>query len=80
FLGNTSALGAFNALLSRDARVKTNEIASKMAYLELIADNSYMNEFMSALFLPHTNLEAFPAVKAVLNAAEYKTARPLANG
>ncbi|MDO8673549.1 MAG: ASKHA domain-containing protein [Dehalococcoidia bacterium] len=79
FLGNTSALGAFNALLSREARVKTNEIASKMTYLELIADNSYMNEFMSALFLPHTNLDAFPAVRAVLDAAEHKTGRQLAD-
>ncbi|MBI2863638.1 MAG: DUF4445 domain-containing protein [Chloroflexi bacterium] len=69
FLGNTSALGAFNALLSREARVKTDEIAGRMTYLELIADNSFMNEFMSALFLPHTDLDAFPAVKAVLEAA-----------
>lgn len=67
FLGNTSALGAYNALLSKQARAKAEEIAGKMTYLELIADNSFMNEFTSALFLPHTDLDSFPTVKTLIS-------------
>ena len=35
-----------------------------MTYLELSADNSFMDAFTSALFLPHTDLDSFPSVKA----------------
>jgi len=37
-----------------------------MTYLELSADNSFMDEYTSALFLPHTDLDAFPSVRALL--------------
>ena len=67
FLGNTSAQGAYHALLSREARAMADEIARRLTYLELIADNTFMDEFTSALFLPHTNLDAFPSVKTLLN-------------
>ena len=66
YLGNTSALGAYAALLCRDMRMEIVEIANKMTYLELSADNAFMNEFMSALFLPHTDIAAFPAVADLL--------------
>jgi uncharacterized 2Fe-2S/4Fe-4S cluster protein (DUF4445 family) len=67
FLGNTSAQGAYHALLSREARAKADEIAQRLTYLELIADNTFTDEFTSALFLPHTNVDAFPSVKALLS-------------
>lgn len=67
FLGNTSAQGAYHALLSREARAMADEIAHRLTYLELIADNTFMDEFTSALFLPHTNLDAFPSVKTLLS-------------
>ena len=66
YLGNTSALGAYNALLSRQARKQAEEIARKMTYIELIADDSFMGEFTAAQFLPHTNLDNFASVKALL--------------
>jgi len=66
FLGNTSAMGAYTALLCVNMRHEVNEVASKMTYLELSADNSFMEEYTSALFLPHTDLNAFPTVKALL--------------
>lgn len=66
FLGNTSVLGAYIALLSRDMRQKMVEIANKMTYQELSADNKFYNEFTSALFLPHTDMDQFPSVKKVL--------------
>ena len=66
YLGNTSAQGAFYALLSTELRREINAVASKMTYLELSADNTFTEEFMSAMFLPHTDLEAFPSVAAAL--------------
>lgn len=66
YLGNTSALGAYTALLCTDMRREVVEIARKMTYLELSADNTFMDEYTSALFLPHTNLDLFPSVKALL--------------
>ena len=68
FLGNTSALGAFAALLCVDVRHEVVDVANKMTYLELSADNSFMDEYTSALFLPHTDLGAFPSVQAMLAA------------
>ena len=69
FLGNTSALGAYITLLSVDARRRQGEIAARMTYLELSADNSFMEEYTSALFLPHTDIEAFPSVRDLLGDA-----------
>jgi len=66
FLGNTSALGAFTALLCPDMRREVMDIASKMTYLELSADNTFYDEFTKALFLPHTDTAAFPTVARIL--------------
>lgn len=62
FVGNTSVKGAKLALLSRPALEAARELAQKMTYLELSAGNSFMEEFVSALFLPHTDLSLFPSV------------------
>ena len=43
-------------------------MASKMTYLELSADNTFMDEYTSALFLPHTDLTGFPSVRDELAA------------
>ena len=66
YLGNTSALGAYTALLCPDMRQEVMDIASKMTYLELSADNTFMDEFTKALFLPHTDLASFPSVVRLL--------------
>jgi uncharacterized 2Fe-2S/4Fe-4S cluster protein (DUF4445 family) len=62
FLGNTSVRGAYYALLDRRRRERIKEIASRMTYIELSADNTFYDAFMSALFLPHTDLSLFPSV------------------
>jgi len=62
FLGNTSVRGAYQALLDRKARRRISDIASRMTYIELSADNSFYEAFMSALFLPHTDITLFPSV------------------
>ena len=70
YLGNTSALGAYTALLCPDMRQEVVDIASKMTYLELSADNTFMDEFIKALFLPHTDLASFPSVVRLLEDRE----------
>jgi uncharacterized 2Fe-2S/4Fe-4S cluster protein (DUF4445 family) len=62
YLGNTAARGAYMALLSADARQRIGDIARRMTYIELCADNSFTEEFMAAMFLPHTNASLFPSV------------------
>lgn len=64
FLGNTSVKGAYYALLDTTARLHISEVASRMTYIELSADNSFYDAFVSALFLPHTDLSRFPSVEA----------------
>jgi uncharacterized 2Fe-2S/4Fe-4S cluster protein (DUF4445 family) len=66
YLGNTSVLGSFYSLMSRPMRREVIEIAKRMTYLELSADNTFYDQFMSALFLPHTDITAFPSVMQVL--------------
>jgi uncharacterized 2Fe-2S/4Fe-4S cluster protein (DUF4445 family) len=39
-----------------------------MTYIELSADNSFYEAFMSAMFLPHTELNRFPSIQAVISA------------
>lgn len=66
FLGNTSVLGAYYALLSKEARNRIRDIATRMTYIELSADNSFYDAFVSALFLPHTDINNFPSIAAAL--------------
>ncbi len=67
FLGNTSVRGAYFSLLDQDSRQRIRDIASRMTYIELSADNSFYEAFISALFLPHTEHDRFPSVFEALN-------------
>jgi uncharacterized 2Fe-2S/4Fe-4S cluster protein (DUF4445 family) len=66
FLGNTSVRGAYYALLDWRKREQITEIAKRMTYIELSADNSFYEAFTSALFLPHTDMNKFPSVASAL--------------
>ncbi len=63
FLGNTSLKGAYLALLDYQNREEISQIASKMTYIELSADNRFFDAFTSAMFLPHTDMTLFPSVQ-----------------
>jgi uncharacterized 2Fe-2S/4Fe-4S cluster protein (DUF4445 family) len=65
FVGNSSLAGARQILLSYEAMKKANEIARKITYFELSVDPGYMDEYMAALFFPHTDLNKFPSVKSL---------------
>ena len=64
FVGNSSLAGARAILLSYEAMKKVNDIAKQITCLELSVDPGYMDEYMAALFFPHTDLAKFPSVKA----------------
>jgi len=74
FLGNTAVQGAYRALLDRKTRARVEDIAGRMTYVELSADNSFYDAFTSALFLPHTNLSLFPSVVSELEQIEKQAA------
>ncbi len=65
FVGNTSIAGAKTVLLSRKALDTAEKIAKGMTYFDLMSHPGYMDEFIKAGFLPHTDLSLFPSVKAV---------------
>lgn len=62
FIGNSSVKGARLALLSQEAFHEARELGKKITYLELSAGNDFMEEFMAALFLPHTDMTLFPSL------------------
>jgi len=61
FIGNASVKGARLALLSQDAWREADELGRKMTYVELSVGATFMDEYVSALFLPHTDLSLFPS-------------------
>ncbi len=63
FIGNSSLTGARVALLSQSVFVKAIGISRKMTNIELSTYVPFMNEFIAALFLPHTDKKLFPNVK-----------------
>lgn len=64
FVGNTSLKGASAAFLSTASLAHAQEISERINYVELSYGNSFMNEFIAALFLPHTDLSLFPSVNS----------------
>lgn len=63
FIGNSSLKGARLGAIDRKLFSKSKEIARAMTNVELSEDPSYMDNFMAALFLPHTRGELFPSVQ-----------------
>jgi len=63
FVGNTAIAGAKTALLSREALETAEKIAKSMTYFDLMSHPGYMDEFIRANFLPHTDLSLFPTVR-----------------
>lgn len=66
FIGNGSVAGAKMALLSEEARNRAAEVARKMTYRELSVDTGFHEEYVSAMFFPHTDHRRFPRACAAL--------------
>jgi len=66
FIGNGSLMGAKMSSLTNRIRKDVVEVTKRMTNFELSETLSFMNNYMAALFLPHTNMEQFPKLKARL--------------
>jgi uncharacterized 2Fe-2S/4Fe-4S cluster protein (DUF4445 family) len=62
YLGNASLMGSYLVAVSGEFRRHQLDLARRMTNLELSADPAYMEHYTGALFLPHTDLSAFPSV------------------
>jgi uncharacterized 2Fe-2S/4Fe-4S cluster protein (DUF4445 family) len=62
YIGNSSLAGAYAMLTSEDAAIKLFELGKSMTYLELSTQPYYMDSFVAACFLPHTDAALFPSV------------------
>ena len=60
YIGNSSLAGAYAMVMSDEANAKLSEVASNMTYLELSTHPGYMDSFVAACFLPHTDSSLFP--------------------
>jgi len=60
YVGNTSLSGAYEMLISPESADRVHEIASNMTYMDLSSEPGYMDEFIAACFLPHTDETLFP--------------------
>ncbi|MBW2410438.1 MAG: DUF4445 domain-containing protein, partial [Deltaproteobacteria bacterium] len=68
FIGNGSLMGARMSSLTNRIRKDVVEVTKKMTNFELSDTLSYMDNYIAALFLPHTNMDQFPKLKARLEA------------
>ena len=60
YIGNSSLTGAYAMVISDDAHAKCAEVAANMTYLELSTYPGYMDSFVAACFIPHTDRSLFP--------------------
>ena len=63
FIGNSSLTGARMCLLSEAALEKCMNISRSMTNIELSVYQPFMDEYIAALFLPHTDRKLFPSVE-----------------
>ena len=60
YIGNSSLTGAYAMVLGDQAIDKCHEVGANMTYLELSTYPGYMDSFVAACFLPHTDAKLFP--------------------
>lgn len=70
YIGNGSLLGCRMSSLTNRLRKDVVEVTKKMTNFELSETPSYMDHYVASLFMPHTDMDLFPKVKARLNARQ----------
>jgi uncharacterized 2Fe-2S/4Fe-4S cluster protein (DUF4445 family) len=75
FIGNGSLMGARMSSLTNRIRKDVVEVTKKMTNFELSETPSYMDHYVAAMFIPHTEIEKFPQVKARMKAWKELTSR-----
>ncbi len=68
FIGNSSLMGARMSSLTNTIRKDVFSVTGKMTNFELSETPSYMDNYIAAMFLPHTEIEKFPRLKARMDA------------
>lgn len=68
FIGNGSLMGARMSSLTNRIRRDVSEVRTKMTNFELSETHSYMDHYVASLFLPHTDINLFPKLKARMDA------------
>jgi uncharacterized 2Fe-2S/4Fe-4S cluster protein (DUF4445 family) len=63
FIGNSSLTGARQCLLSEEAYEECLIVARSMTNIELSIYQPFTDEYIAALFLPHTDRKLFPSVE-----------------
>lgn len=66
FIGNGSLIGARMVATSRKMLEVAENVAKRLTYLELSVNASFMENYVSAMFLPHTDLSLFPRSENLL--------------
>ena len=65
FIGNSSLAGAYAMLVSKAAEEQLLKLSKAMTYMELSVEPGYMDSFVAACFLPHTDERLFPSAKTL---------------
>ena len=65
YMGNSSIAGAYMALMSGMYRNKAVEISNAMTYVDFSSSARFMDEFIQAQFLPHTDMKLFPSLTKI---------------
>lgn len=68
YIGNGSLLGARMCSLTNRIRKDVVDVMKKTTNFELSETPSFMDNYVAALFLPHTDLDLFPKLKGRLEA------------
>jgi len=63
FIGNASLLGAQLGCLSQTMQEEAERVARNMTNIELSDDPDFMDRYVAAMFLPHTDAHLFPSVE-----------------
>ena len=63
FVGNGSLMGAKMSSLTNRIRRDVVDVTRRMTNFELSETRSYMDNYVAALFLPHTDLNQFPKLR-----------------
>lgn len=65
-IGNAAGAGAKLCLLSRKERKKAEKLSEHVEYVELSSRKDFQQEFVDAMFFPHSDLELYPSVRKIL--------------
>ena len=60
YIGNSSLTGSYALVMSDQAIETCAQVAANMTYLELSTYPGYMDSFVAACFIPHTDRNLFP--------------------